>query len=70
MIPDRFVVDSRVGIKWFVPEVHSADAFRLQAPGRSRHIPAFFNVERLREYRQTLISAALTGKINVTGEAG
>jgi predicted nucleic acid-binding protein len=45
MIPDRFVVDSSVGIKWFVPEVHSAGALRLRAPGPSLHAPTFFDVE-------------------------
>jgi predicted nucleic acid-binding protein len=39
------VVDSRVGIKWFVPEVHASDALRLRAPGPSLHTPAFFDVE-------------------------
>jgi predicted nucleic acid-binding protein len=45
MISDLFVVDSSVGIKWFVPEVHTADALRARAPGRSLHAPAFFDVE-------------------------
>ena len=45
MIPDLFVVDSSVGIKWFIPEVHSSDALRLRAPGPSLHTPAFFDVE-------------------------
>lgn len=40
-----FVVDSSVGMKWFVPEVHSADAQRLQDPAHELHVPTFFDVE-------------------------
>jgi predicted nucleic acid-binding protein len=28
----RFVVDASVAIKWFVPEIHSAEAIRLLSP--------------------------------------
>ena len=31
MIPDLFVVDSSVGIKWLVPEDHMAAALGLRA---------------------------------------
>jgi predicted nucleic acid-binding protein len=33
------------GLKWFVPEVHSADAQRLQDPAHELHVPTFFDVE-------------------------
>jgi hypothetical protein len=29
-----FVVDASVGIKWFIPEVHTPDALRLRDPHR------------------------------------
>ncbi len=29
----RFVVDASIAIKWFVPEIHSAEAVRLLSPG-------------------------------------
>ena len=41
----RFVVDASAGVKWFVPEVHSDAAQRLQAPNHDLHVPAFFDVE-------------------------
>jgi predicted nucleic acid-binding protein len=40
-----FVVDSSVGIKWFIPEIHAAHAFRLQDPAHDLHAPTFFDVE-------------------------
>ena len=40
-----YVVDSSVGMKWFVPEVHSSDAQRLQNPTAELHVPTFFDVE-------------------------
>jgi predicted nucleic acid-binding protein len=40
-----FVVDSSAGMKWFVPEVHSAHAQRLQNPAHELHVPTFFDVE-------------------------
>ncbi len=39
------VVDASVGVKWFVPEVHSDAAQRLQDPAHELHIPTFFDVE-------------------------
>jgi predicted nucleic acid-binding protein len=40
-----FVVDASVGIKWFVPEVDTAAARRLQNPAYQLHAPTFFDVE-------------------------
>jgi predicted nucleic acid-binding protein len=40
-----FVLDASVGIKWFIPEVHSADALRLRHPNCQLRVPAFFDVE-------------------------
>lgn len=40
-----FVVDSSVGIKWFVPEVLSPDALAFRNSGHELHVPAFFDVE-------------------------
>lgn len=40
-----FAVDSSVGLKWLVPEIHSADALRLLAPADELHVPTFFDVE-------------------------
>ena len=42
---NRYVVDASVGIKWFLPEIHSEAASRLQALNASLHVPAFFNLE-------------------------
>jgi predicted nucleic acid-binding protein len=39
------VVDASVGIKWFVPEVLTAEALRLRHVGHELHVPAFFDVE-------------------------
>ena len=41
----RYVVDASVGIKWFLPEIHSEAASRLQFLKSSLHVPAFFNLE-------------------------
>lgn len=41
----RYVVDASVGIKWFLPEIHSEAASRLQFLNTSLHVPAFFNLE-------------------------
>jgi predicted nucleic acid-binding protein len=41
----RFVVDASAGIKWFVAEIHSDAALRLQDPAHELHIPTFFDVE-------------------------
>jgi predicted nucleic acid-binding protein len=40
-----FVVDASVGLKWFIPEPHEADARRLQNPAHELHIPTLFDVE-------------------------
>jgi predicted nucleic acid-binding protein len=40
-----FVVDASVGLKWFVPETHDADARRLQNPAHELHVPTLFDVE-------------------------
>ncbi len=39
------VVDSSVAIKWYVPEVHQAEALRLRASGALLHAPDFINLE-------------------------
>jgi len=41
----RYVVDARVGIKWFLPEIYSEAASRLQFLNASLNVPAFFNLE-------------------------
>ena len=41
----RYVVDASVGIKWFLPEIHSEAAGRLPSLKASLHIPAFFQLE-------------------------
>jgi predicted nucleic acid-binding protein len=40
-----FVVDASVGVKWFVPEVHSDAARRLQDSAHDLHVPTLFDVE-------------------------
>lgn len=40
-----FVVDASVGIKWYVPEIHDADARRLQVPAHELHGPTFYNCQ-------------------------
>jgi predicted nucleic acid-binding protein len=40
-----FAVDASVGIKWFVPEIHSTDALRVRDPGHQLHVPTLFDVE-------------------------
>ena len=40
-----FVVDASVGLKWFVPEIHSDAAQRLQDPAHQLHVPTLFDVE-------------------------
>jgi predicted nucleic acid-binding protein len=44
------VIDASVGIKWFIPEVHSEDARRFLTDRFHRHAPALF----LTEVGQTL----------------
>lgn len=39
------VVDSSVAIKWYVPEIHNAEAQRLRASGAALHAPDFLDVE-------------------------
>jgi predicted nucleic acid-binding protein len=41
----RHIVDSSVVIKWYVPEVHSADALRYLDPGLERHAPELLLAE-------------------------
>ena len=41
----RYVVDASVGIKWFLPEIHSEAASRLPLLNASLHVPAFFHLE-------------------------
>jgi predicted nucleic acid-binding protein len=41
----KFIVDSSVGLKWFVAEIHQKDAQRLQNPAYELHVPMFFDVE-------------------------
>ena len=45
-----FVVDSSVVIKWFLPEVGSTTAIRLQTIGVLMHAPDFLDVEAGRDY--------------------
>lgn len=40
----QYVVDASVGIKWFLPEVHSDAARRLRGT-QGLHVPELFNVE-------------------------
>lgn len=38
----RYVIDASVGIKWFIPEVHSAEAQRLLSGNHELLIPDLF----------------------------
>ncbi|NJD69592.1 MAG: PIN domain nuclease [Candidatus Methylomirabilota bacterium] len=40
-----YVVDASIGVKWFIPEVHSEAARRLRAAGTVLHAPALFQLE-------------------------
>ena len=40
-----YVVDASVSVKWFLPEVYSEAALRLQNPAYHLHIPAFSLLE-------------------------
>jgi predicted nucleic acid-binding protein len=40
-----FVLDASVVVKWYVPEVHAADARRWRGVGGTFHAPTFFDVE-------------------------
>jgi len=42
---NRFVVDASVAIKWWVPEVHSADALRYLDPDVGREAPELLLAE-------------------------
>jgi predicted nucleic acid-binding protein len=41
----RFVIDSSVLIKWFVPEIHSVDALRYLDPDLERDAPELLLAE-------------------------
>ena len=40
-----FVVDASVGIKWFVPELLTAQALLFRQAGHELHVPSFFEIE-------------------------
>ncbi len=40
-----YVVDASVSVKWFLPEIHSEAARRLQNPIYNLHVPAFSLLE-------------------------
>ena len=40
-----FVVDASIGLKWFVPEIHSQSAMKLRNPAYQLHVPGLFDVE-------------------------
>lgn len=40
-----YVIDASAGVKWFVPEVDSDAALRLQDPAHQLHVPFLFDVE-------------------------
>ena len=42
---NRYVVDTSVAIKWFIPEAHSESAVRLQTTRDGLHVPSFFMLE-------------------------
>jgi predicted nucleic acid-binding protein len=39
------VIDASVGVKWFVPEVHAAEARAWRNGPDELHVPAFFDLE-------------------------
>ncbi len=39
------VVDASVGTKWYIPEIHAAEAGRLRNPAYQLHVPTLFDVE-------------------------
>jgi predicted nucleic acid-binding protein len=41
----RFVIDASVGIKWFIPEVHSDIARKILYAGNELHTSEFFFIE-------------------------
>ncbi|HWB11122.1 MAG TPA: type II toxin-antitoxin system VapC family toxin [Pirellulales bacterium] len=40
-----YIVDASTGVKWFVPEVDSDAALRLQNPVYQLHVPSLFDAE-------------------------
>lgn len=40
-----YVVDASIGVKWFIPEVHSEAARRLRVAGTMLHAPELFLLE-------------------------
>lgn len=40
-----YVVDASVGLKWFLPEIHSTAAGKLHNPDFQLHVPGLFDVE-------------------------
>ncbi len=41
----RYVVDASVAVKWYVPEIHEAEATRLHAGGHELHAPELITPE-------------------------
>jgi predicted nucleic acid-binding protein len=54
------VVDASVGVKWFVPEVHSDAAQRLQDQAYQLNVPAFFDLEVANIIWKKLLKGELT----------
>jgi predicted nucleic acid-binding protein len=42
---NRYVVDASVAIKWFIPEIHSEAALRVQRSRYRLHVPALMTLE-------------------------
>jgi predicted nucleic acid-binding protein len=42
---NRYVVDASVAIKWFLPEIHSEAALRLDRSRYRLHVPVFITLE-------------------------
>jgi predicted nucleic acid-binding protein len=40
-----FVIDTRVAIKWYLPEIYQSEAQRLLDPAYERHAPDFLDAE-------------------------
>lgn len=57
--PVPVVVDSSVGLKWYVPEVHSGEAVRLLGEAFEPHVPGHFYVE---------VASTLWKKVVLRGE--
>jgi predicted nucleic acid-binding protein len=43
--PQDLVLDASVAIKWYVPEVHTAEAGRFMSPVYAMQVPSFFAAE-------------------------